>query len=78
MVCLAEVHDEVSWFSPTSGVNCGIVTQVLLGDGPRPSETIIIKTRTGVTRIPGSLDNLRKLDFSVDRRGGTGAMALAK
>jgi len=75
---LAEVHDEVSWFSPTSGMNCGIVTQILSHDGNKGGETLIVKTARGITRVAGSLENLRKIDFSVDRRGGRGAMALAE
>jgi hypothetical protein len=70
-----EVHDEVSWCSPIGGINCGIVALILTD--PAGREVLVIKTPTGhTTTIPGSLEKLRKLDFSVDRRGGVAAMSV--
>ena len=72
---LPEVRDEVSWYSPVGGINCGVVALVLTD--PVGRELLVIKTPDGhTTTIPGSLKNLRQIDFSVDRRGGKSAMAV--
>jgi len=68
---LPEVGDHVSWISE-KGLRCGIVSNLY----PKTGVVFIKHPKAGDFYIKDNLANLRMIDFSVDRRGGKGAMAL--
>ena len=79
MSCLVEIGDQVSWFSPWmdltgKGLQCGIVCNLY----PKAGTILVRHPKAGDFYIKDSLDNLHMIDFSVDRRGGKGSMAVAR
>jgi len=69
---LPEIGDHVSWVSE-KGLRCGTVCNLY----PKAGTVLVKHSKDGDFYIKDTLANLRMIDFSVDRRGGRGAMALA-
>jgi hypothetical protein len=67
---LPEVGDHVSWISE-KGLRCGTIVALY----PKVETMLIKHPKAGDFYIKDNLANLRRIDFSVDRRGGKGAMA---
>jgi hypothetical protein len=68
---LPEIGDHVSWVSE-KGLRCGTVCNLY----PKAGTVLVKHPKAGDFYIKDNLANLRMIDFSVDRRGGKGAMAL--
>ena len=66
---LPEVGDHVSWVSE-KGLRCGTVYSLY----PKAGTFLVKHPKSGDFYLKDTLANLRMIDFSVDRRGGRGAM----